>query len=94
MHFKFSDTYSNRPEEIKDPKCTKQECDKQNSRMDIGKIITQLNEQLKKITATNSVSLVIHSKANYHPLTRREFRLRRQDSQDKNLKTVQVHRMA
>lgn len=44
---KYTDTYSKRPEEIKKSQWTKQECYKQDSGMDISKIIAQLLKYLK-----------------------------------------------
>lgn len=45
--YKYIDTYSKRPEEIKKPQSAKQKGDKQNSRMDISEIIAQLIKHLK-----------------------------------------------
>ena len=48
LMYKYIDTYSKRPEEIEKSQSAKQERDKQNSRMDISKIIAQLLKHLRQ----------------------------------------------
>ena len=48
LMYKYIDTYSKRPEEIEKSQSAKQERDKQNSRMNISKIIAQLLKHLRQ----------------------------------------------